>query len=171
MRQFGPRLADEIVKTDPQEVKAAAAQMFAYELPPGYREQMVMNSFGMRALTISGEPGAAMPMSITVTQINNPYLARQRRAQPAMPDVGKWLELFGVEGMQMENLPPHTYTIAGSPVTFTGYEMIANGDPVMRQIIGEPFVLDERTFTIQVTGPAGDDWDDDGLEAFFASIH
>lgn len=169
VQAWGPRLADSMVKTEPLEVQAAAAQMFAYDLPPGYSEQMVVDSLGTRTLTISGAIQADSMMMITVTQYTSSLLTPRRPYTNQIPDYGKWLKKFGIDEFEFERVEDQTYTIAGVPVNFMVTDLGVPGEQRMRQMVSDPFAVDDHTYAIQVMGSSGD-WDADGLESFLTSI-
>jgi hypothetical protein len=162
-------LENSLIVDDPAEISALAGEIADYTLPPGYREEGVINFiFGKMLMITAGEPSSrnARPV-IMFMQLPEEFLADEAELQ-AQSELGIQ-QALGSGDYDLAYVGEQNAIIREENVTLFIYEGVdENGTPI-RQIISEVFAGKAGPTILFVIGPIRH-WDQPEINAFVRSL-
>lgn len=167
----GEKITTELVADDPAEIAAAAQDMLAYELPPGYQEELLMNIVFGKILIISAVDDLSTRPVITVTQLNSGMeigdtseedMQRSMRANAQ--------EYSGGSDADFQWVEDRVVVIDEQEVTLSVYEgEDSQSGTRMRQVVSGFFTARGGPTMVMIMGPVSS-WNQSEIDAFLSSI-
>jgi hypothetical protein len=167
LRSVGGKMM-ESVKTDPAEVEQVGAKIADYTVPDGYTQQMAMSILGYDFVVIGPQEGST-GVIIMLAQFSQSFAqgADPKQFQEQMQR--SFEQQSGQRGLNMKLVETKTMTIRGEEVEVNIFEGTdQNGTSSMRQLMAS-FPTEGGLGMVMIQGLT-DDWDQDLVDSFLASI-
>lgn len=154
---------------DPEQAAAAGQSIVQYDLPAGYREEGAMNLMGLMEMVFitRGSTDTNADMVIFLARFSIPGLDESDTEQMKEQMQQGMSGGSSSGGVTFTEVDSRQITINGEPTTLTISEGESDGQTVRQASAG--FVSDGKPAMVMIMGPA-DEWDDDAVEDFLASM-
>lgn len=155
----------ESITMDPEKVAEIGSQMVEYEVPAGYREVMAMDLMGTRMIAIGPESGSGM--ALMLMQIPNSTDLSDEEMREQMEEALARQQGSSAQ-YNFQTVGEEEVTVRGEEVTLIVREGENSQGKEMRQVTG---IFMGKTAPIMFMA-MGDpnDWDQDAMDEFLASI-
>lgn len=165
-RKLGEQVRDSI-RSDPTSIARVSAGIAAFEIPAGYEEKMAMSLFNYDFVMIMPNSPSSGSMIISLMQLKgslalNPEQMEQQMRQSMQQQSGR---SYG----QMRTIETREETIRGEKVVVTISESNIQEGAAIRQWM-TIFQGDGGPTMLMIQG-SPQDWDEELIEEFIASIH